>query len=266
MASDPIKVFLEQALVSLSENRPEEAIQILDRIGDEGNNIPDQLSYRGLANAKLGNLSEAEKLLRRAVELDPSQCRHRYVLAVQLRDAGKRKEASEEAQLAAKLDRKFPGLPALFSSLDLEFSSDSRTSMRDRLFAPALAAPKFGKFHAFAALEQNEGLWTLLGWVLVGLSFAAPILVRFHLPFHRPAAGEPNGLPILGNAVLNTDPLSLTIVFMFVTVSLLCAGWIVTDMLDRRSRALWIIPFVPFCCLCGLPGIGQAIYMSLGRK
>ena len=81
-----------------------------------------------------------------------------------------------------------------------------------------------------------------------------------------PAGGEAKGLPILGGMAINSDPLSAFMIFLLVTVAILSALWMVTDMLDRRARVLWIIPFIPFCCLCAMPGVGQGLYMGLGRK
>jgi tetratricopeptide (TPR) repeat protein len=266
MASDPTKTLLDQALSSLQRNQPEEAVQILDRLGSKGEEIPDQLSYRGLAYAKMGRQEEATKLLERAVEVAPSESRHHFTLAIHRRQMGDVEGARSEAQATRKLDPKFPGIEDLYSSIGLDVNAESKPTYRDKLFAPRPQKPLYGQFHAFPSLEQAEKQWTTCGWTLVALTFFSVLLLRVHFPLHQPLAGEGNGLPFLGGMLFNRDFMSVAIVFFYVTIALLSAGWSIVDMLDRRARALWLIPLVPFGCLCGLPGIGQAIYMGLGRR
>jgi hypothetical protein len=265
MASEPIKSLLEQALASLSDNRPQEAIEILDRIGTAGEKNPDQLSYRGLAMAKLGETKDATRLLRAAVQLDPAQSRLNFALAVHLREIGQPAEARKYAETVRTLDPKFPGLTGLLTSLGLETKRDPRLRFREMLYNP-LPTPPDGPVHAFPAIEQGAKLWTTCGWVLVCVSFVGPLMFRFHLPYHLPGPGEARGLSIFGGAVLNVDPLSVVSIFIFITAAILSSFWTIVDMLDRRSKAFWIIPLVPCCCLGGMPGIGQALYMSMGRR
>src|SRR5581483_11579189 len=106
---------------------------------------------------------------------------------------------------------------------------------RESLANP-LPRPPEGPVHAFPAIEQAESAWTIGGWVIVALSFVAPVLIRIHNPLHAPVKGEAAGYPFFGGAVFNVDPLSVFTVFLFVSTTILCAAWTITDMLDRRSR------------------------------
>lgn len=253
------------ALSLLSEDRAAEALEVLDRIGPEGEASAEQLAYRGLALAKLGKSADALRLLRKAVEMAPYDARMNFLLAVQLRESGKDEEARKYAEAARVIDPKFSGLAGLLASLGVEAKVDPGLRLRQRLMNP-LPPPPEGPVHAFPAIEQAEHLWTVSGWFLAVLNFVGIALCWIHVPMHMPAKGQPAGLPALGGLMPNSDPLSVFTIFLLVSVLILCCLWTFVDILDRRAKAVWFVPIIPFCCLGGMPGIALALYMALGRR
>jgi tetratricopeptide (TPR) repeat protein len=267
MAKQSKRDLLNEALSSLQQGSPQKALETLNVAWESNPDDAEVLSMRGIALAQVGRLDEATESFRKSIMLAPKVGQYFYNFAVHLRDLGERKEACEMAATALKLSPNYPGVKTLCDGLGVELERDPSFSIRDLLFKPdpPAYANSGSPMHYIGAISEHEQAWTVIGWVIVALSFVGLIALRLHVQFHMPAAGEPKGVPLLGGALLNGDPLSLGSMLLFIVAGILSMIWTLVDVIDRRSRALWFVPMTLFC-LCGAPGIPQILYMVAGRK
>jgi tetratricopeptide (TPR) repeat protein len=75
-------------------------------------NSPAALSYEGYLKLRMGRAQEGEKMLRRAVEVDPDQIWNRYNFALALWATGNHQEAISQVREVLRLDPSFKSILA----------------------------------------------------------------------------------------------------------------------------------------------------------
>ncbi len=89
---DEARLLLAQ--IRLEDDDPEEAMELLDEVGDELQTHPAYLSTRGAVLMESGRADEAVKVLEEAVAVDPIDPDLRYQLGLTLREAGRERDAT----------------------------------------------------------------------------------------------------------------------------------------------------------------------------
>lgn len=95
-----VPALLALARVYQRTGRPDTALDLYDRLLDIAPDDPRVWNNRGLCLQELGDLTEAESCLRKAVELDPMRALYRNNLAVVLAKLGYEEEAWEQFRQA----------------------------------------------------------------------------------------------------------------------------------------------------------------------
>jgi hypothetical protein len=121
----------------------------------------------------------------------------------------------------------------------------------------------YGRKHLFALLAENQEPWVALGWTIVGLAILAAILMKLYFPLEAPKNPDPKN-PLLGFKPVNSLA-AFGLITFFLTTILASMIWTSLDLIDRRGRALWMIPMM-LCCFLFLPFIPQSLYMYVGRR
>jgi tetratricopeptide (TPR) repeat protein len=233
----------QAATAMAAENRHSEALAHLNVCLRLEPKSGEALLLRGVTYYKLDRALAALDDLQRAVKLLPGDARARSNLAVVLYEIGRLPAAREAAEAALALDPTDP--TALGVRRQLEEDETQGTF-----------------WHQFPWLARHERLWTSVGLLLFALGIAVTVALAVVVPFTPP---DPNQSNPLNASIPKTDSVSLTAIFGWLAVCSVSIVWLVVDMVDRRSRFLWLMPQV-VCGICGAPWVPLGIYLWIGRE
>jgi len=265
MSSERTRQLIEGATAAIQSGKNSDALKLLDEAVELAPDLAEVYGLRGIAFAQIGRAEAATESFRKATMLEPT-AQAFYNLAVHLHNIGDKAEALETVEECLKLDANHQAAKLLLARIagqgaEPQFSADGKP------VEPTMLARKrrygFGRKHLFAVLAENQEAWVALGWTVVGLSILSVLLVKVNFPLVPPAKPDPKDL-LLGYKPINSPGAFATIGF-FVTMILASMIWTSFDLIDRRGRALWMVPMM-ICCFLFLPFIPQSLYMAIGRK
>jgi tetratricopeptide (TPR) repeat protein len=186
---------------------------------------------------RAGHIAEGIRTLADAAALDPEDARIWTNLATARYQKGQPFLAFRDAQRALSIDPE---------------NADAK-----RISDLAEGAPP-----DVAALAEREPFWTRLGWGLVAAGIVVTGLLAKFLPVNLP---NTPGKSTIETSSLKTDPFSQYLVIALVFVGIGSSLWMLLDVLNRRSRLMWLMPNL-ICLMCGAPWGPLALYLFAGRK
>ena len=257
MSNDRSKTLIDSALKALKKANYEQTLTLLDQAAAEDPDNAEIFELQGVAFAKLGKGEAAGHAFKKATVLAPT-AKNFYNYAIHLKEIGEKYKALEAAKQALTLDPKHQNAKILAATL-AERASDLRIGTKDQENSKV----GLGKKHLFRDLSEHQREWVMLGWTIVGLSILATILIKFNFPFTAPVKPDFKNT-MLGYKPMKSPSAFLTIGF-FATMILASMIWTSVDLIDRRGRALWMVPMM-ICCFLFLPFVPQSLYMVAGRK
>lgn len=259
MARDQVQKHLDEGIALLQQGRLARALESLDSAAalDETNGVVQML--RGMALSQMGKLEEATAAFEAGTQLSPEDPKAFYNLGVHLSDLGQKPEALAAAQKAVELSPDYSEALTLVERLGGKVSRPASRS------GGGQGATREGyaltSVHSLAFIEGLGKGWTVVGWVVVGLAMFVGIMRVVHNPLEVPSnVNDPNG-----RIGLKTDPLSMIVVFSYVISVLLSLVFLSLDMIDRRSRFIWILPMFA-CFICGFHAVPLGLYMLTSRR
>jgi len=268
MSSELARQAIDQATAALKAGKNSEALRLLDTAADLFPDDASVLVLRGIAFAQVGRAEPATEFFRKATVLDPS-FETLFDLAVHFHNIGDKADAIEAAQRCLKVDPANPLAQKLLATVQAE-GDQLKFSVQGVLIAGTHLARKrrygYGRKHLFAILAENQEPWVAFGWTIVALSIVAAILMKVNFPFIAPTTVRKEDFKnsFLGYKPAQSFSAFATIAF-FATTILASMIWTSLDLIDRRGRALWMIPMM-LCCFLFLPFIPQAFYIYVGRR
>ena len=197
-----------------------------------------------------------------------------YNLAVHLLNMGDKREALQSVEESLKLDPDHAEAQKLLEKLAGR-PAPTKFNIRDKFIDVAPSTPREGYEklrHVFPFLRYNQGPWKALGWTIIGISIVSVILFKVWPPVQAPAKLDQHDT-FMGFRPLQT-PFAAFEIALFVMMILCSTIWTSMDLIDRRGRALWMVPtmiycflFLPFIPESNLHGIGSAGYrIDVTRK
>ena len=270
MSGQPSLNTIESAREAVSSSKYTEALNLLDELEDSGFVDAELYLLRGISFAQVGKAEAATESLKKAAKANPSVVTF-YNLAVHLSNIGESADALAVAQKCQKLAPESTGVKSLVAAI--ESSSDHVAfSTGGTAIVPTQLSRKrrygFGLKHLFRLLAENQDSWVALCWTVLGLAIVAAIIVKVNFPLVAPAHGGASrsdlNAPFLGYKPQNSMGAFLEIAFFLGTI-LASMIWTSLDLIDRRGRALWMIPMMLGCFLF-LPFLPQSLYMAIGRR
>ena len=265
MPSESSRESILKAAAEIQATRYAEALTLLDKATEVDSDVAELYELQGIAFAQTGRAEAATESFRKAIALDASP-RGFFNLAVHYYNIGESAAAIEAVQKCLGLDADYPEATQLVSHLRGSGPEPQFSVQGQALESTVLSRKRrygFGRKHLFAVLAENQEQWVALGWTIVGLSILSGLLIKFVPPFQPPSQFNSKDI-LAGLKPLPTVSAFGTIAF-FLTMVLASMFWTSLDLIDRRGRALWMIPMM-LCCFTCLPFISQALYMSIGRK
>ena len=261
MSNDRSKPLIDEAIKALKKGDYSESLSILDKAAELNPENSEVYEIRGVAYAKLGRAEAAIESLRKATVLAPT-AKNFYNLAFHLAEMGEQNQSVDMASEALKIDPKHVKSKELIKKLrgtSAPVGKGGQTPtkpLRTTLYG-------FKGKHLFKDIGDHQKEWMALGWTIVGLSVVATILIKFNFPFAAPKTPDFKS-PFLGYKPIRSPMAAGTIGF-FVTMILASMIWTSVDLIDRRGRAIWMVPMM-ICCFLFMPFLPQAFYMFAGRK
>lgn len=256
---------IEAAREALAGAHYSKALQILDDAEEAGESSSNLHLLRGIAFAQTGRAEAATESLQKAAKLDPTIV-PLYNLAVHLANIGEKEDALNLAKRCQKLAPESTGVASLIQSIE-SASDEAAFSAGGTALAPTRLAKKrrygFGRKHLFEVLAVNQRQWVAFGWVVVALAMLAALWVKVDFPLSAPTHANVKN-PFLGYAP-KPGLGSFAEIAFFVFSILASMIWTSVDLIDRRGRALWMIPMMLGCFLF-LPFVPQMLYMAIGRR
>jgi tetratricopeptide (TPR) repeat protein len=265
MSNERSRLLIAEANKAIQEGNYSNALNMLDEAGELDPNDPEIYELRGIAHAQLGLAEAAVESLRKATMLAPT-AKNFYNLAVHLYDIGDKADAHDAVREALRLDPKHLSAKKLLRKIagtggDPQFVSGGKSL--DTTVAATKKLYGFGKKHLFTVFGDHQREWTNLGWTIVGLSVLSTIVIKFNFPFAAPPKPDMKSV-FMGYKPIDSLSAFATIGF-FTTMILASMIWTSIDLIDRRGRALWMVPMM-ICCFLFMPFLPQALYMFAGRK
>ncbi len=268
MSSESVRQLIDQAVAALQSGKHSQALELLDQAVQLAPESAEVYGLRGIAFAQLGRAEAATESLRKATMLEPS-AKSFYNLAVHLLNAGEKIEALESVQEALKLDPNHAEAQQLMIKL-AGTGAVPQFSVEGKAVNPSAAAttprPGYGEEklrHVFPCLAYSQPQWKAFGWTIVGLAAFSVILVKVAFPLQVPAKPDPKDY-LMGYRPIRT-PFAMAEIGFFITMILASMIWTSMDLIDRRGRALWMVPMM-ICCFLWMPFVPQALYMVAGRR
>lgn len=241
MTAPELKELLDAAAARIRGNNPQGALEFLEQA--EGVRNPRLAMLRGIALAQTGKVEQGIASLAEAKRDAATSPNVHYNIGVALYRQGNQAAARNAFETALELDPKYAdpkdGLRVLTGEKSFSLSFDP------------------GSIHRIQALAEGRRPWSAIGWGLVGLLIFWIVLAAIRPPIDAPTG---SGLP------LKQDATSILIVFGGVVLILSTWIWFLVDMIDRRSRVIWLIPMLIGCFLPGTLAIPLALYMAIGRR
>lgn len=234
--SDASSQFTE-VVQAMKEGKHPLAIQRLDALISQYPEDPKLLELRGVAKTNFGNLSGAEKDLRKARELDPKNPKILGNLAVVRHRQGKRIEAVLLAKEALEIDPE-------------DVTAQSVIEVDQNPPGPA------------ADLVNRTELWNRVGIAVILFGIAVTAFLFISPPVTPPSTSGENRFAAMKP---KNDGTSLLVMLGWVCASIGCFTWIALDMIHRKARFTWIVPQA-ICSFCGLPWVPTLVYFMISRK
>jgi tetratricopeptide (TPR) repeat protein len=265
MPSEPTRQLILKAIEAIGSGKYSDALKLLDKADDIESDLPEVYELRGIAFAQTGRAEAATESFRRASTLQPS-AKAFFNLAVHLYNIGEAADSLESVKKCLKLDPNNSEAKQLVARLSGQ-GVDPKFSAAGNVIDPTNLAYKrrygFGRKHLFAALAENQEQWVQTGWAIVVLSIVSALLMKIVSPFHVPA--KFNDHDILGGLKPIAAPYAFATIAFFLTMVLASMIWTSLDLIDRRGKALWMIPMM-LCCFTCAPSVAQSLYMYIGRR
>lgn len=246
MPSNDREVRLKEAVVfSLRADRLDDALRTAQSLAETNGDDPEVHQILGLTHTRLENRDEAGKAFSRAVELAPTEPKHRYNLAIHLRAMGDFEDARLQAEEAVRLYPAYREAQSLIDELD------------GKVVVPS------PRVHLLPWLRGKEEVWDRTAYLVLALGLLLSLLLIFHFP------AAPTGNPVkqgeLPDVGLRQDPLSQFTVFLYVLSSGLTFMWMLADVVDRKKKFTWLVP-VSICGVLGMNVVAMGLYFFAGRK
>lgn len=255
-----VKEFQEHARRSLQGDQPADALRLLTEAREISPTDATTLMLQGIALSRVNQPAAATDAFTAALLITPEDGKLLMNYGVHLYSYGRKEEALIYARRSVEarpdsasgheLVRRIEG------DLGIQSSQDTRPPVVPRSYTYRMGY-EVEPTHTIPALEKIVGLWTGVGWILVGLSVITVGLASF--------AGI--------QALASTDPVqafgaasvypALKGFYLFGIFATVLYG--VVDIIDRRGNGMWLIILVLFPLLC-LGWIGLPLYMTGGRK
>jgi len=246
-------------MAALQAGDPSGALEKADLAVTADASLAEGYQVRGIALTRLHRLEEATPAFRNAADRAPEEAKHFYNLAVNLADRGMTDEAATLAQRAIVVDPRHVAAQVLLGKLtgtEVRAPSESKE-------APTLRAGYGEQLHVLPFMYGMEKAWDGIGYGLVGFAAVVAVLFCVHLPM------GPTGAPVaagqLPDIALRPDTLSIVVVYGYLLSNLLNFMWLLVDVIDRRRKFAWFIPFVP-CGVVGFSVLPLALYVFVGRR
>lgn len=244
MGTSDAQRLAEHAAAVIRGGRPLDALKFVESALEAGSGYAPAHRLKGIIEAKAGKSDAARKSFQAALTLEPRDPCTLYNYALLLARTGDTKKAKEVVDACLSISPAY----ALASELAAEIAAGNLTSDYD----PGLT-------HSIQWIEQAGKRWTVIGWVIVGSATAALASNLIWKPFTVSAGTPP--VPHLA-----TGTLPMILVFLTIVAQLSVFAWMVSDLLDRRGRVIWLIPLMVFSIFGGLGALPMALYLLIGRK
>jgi tetratricopeptide (TPR) repeat protein len=275
------KEFLDQATQSLQGGQFEQALEFAQNALAHAPDSAEAYVLIGIAQSQLSRPHEAVESFQKAIELDPKSPKAHYNLAVHYYGLGQKSDALAAAGKAVECDPSHSGAKDFVQRLESELNIAPRTvpdaaggevPPAPTAFAPP---PPGGAYrqgydspvHSLRWVENMGRTWDIIGWALtivsVLLTFTVlavtfPTIMKFwNEAMSNPGAAKAMKPPDFGTAMRLFE-------FLGYAFRLAMMGWMIVEIIDRRSPWLWILPYV-LCCCCGMQGLVNGIYLLAGR-
>lgn len=265
MPSDRSRQLIQQAIEALGSGKYSDALKVLDEADDQGSDSAEIFELRGIAFAQTGRAEAATESFRKAAMVAPS-ARSYFNLAVHYYNIGEAEDCLETVRKCLKLDPSHTEAMMLVARLSGQ-GNDPQFSAEGKAIDPTAMAYKrrygFGRRHLFAVMAENQEQWIATGWGIIILSIVSALMMKVISPFHVPP--KFNDHDILGGLRPIAAPYAFATIAFFLTMVLASMIWTSLDLIDRRGKALWMIPMM-LCCFTCAPSLAQALYMVIGRR
>ena len=265
MPSERSRQLIDQASQAIRSGKNSEALRLLDQAIDDAPDSAEAYDLRGIAFAQTGRAEAATESFRRACTLEPS-AKSFFNLAVHLFNIGDKVESLETVRRCLELDPESTEANALAAKISGKAGELRFSAMGHSVDPTSLAYKRrygFGRKHLFAVLAENQEQWVALGWVIVGLSVLSALLMKIAPPFQTPS--KFNSHDVLAGLRPIASPAAFANISFFLTMVLASMIWTTLDLIDRRGRALWMVPMM-LCCFTCAPCVSQSLYILIGRR
>jgi|GEM_PF-2395357 len=262
MAGELAKRWVEESTTALQAGRFADALTSAERAAKEAPSLPEPHQLMGIALTRLSRLEEATVAFRKAVEADPRSAKHRYNLAINLRDRGMTAEATVAVRETLDIDPDHQQAKVLRQELTGEPVEESIAQAAKATVAAVregYEAPQ----HVLPFMYGMEKQWLIFGYIFLGVGAVLAVLLLVHFPI------APTGKMIEGGKLPDvaprTDSLSKFIIFLYVVTNISTFMWMLTDIVDLRKKFSWMVPFLA-CGVLGYCALPLALYLVIGRR
>jgi tetratricopeptide (TPR) repeat protein len=213
---------------------------------------------RGIAHAQSGNEEEAVAAFRKALMLQPNEPRYSYNIAVLRFANGDLDGARTAVREARKVDPSFEPGTVL----------EDRIATNDRSSPVNFLIPEEGgdfpelfpeaQDHAIPIMRGLDRPWTMIGWAFVALALVAGAMYLIYRPIGV-------AQKMFAQSPMTKTPGAEATVFVLLVSDILTGLWMLIDIVDRKQRLIWLIPYV-VCCSAGMHAFPQLLYMAMRKK
>ena len=116
--------------------------------------------------------------------------------------------------------------------------------------------------HVLPFMRGMNKPWDAIGYCILGLAVVVALLWIFAKPIAPTGKLMPNSK--LPDVELVKTPLAMLTVFLTIFSDVATFLWILADIVDRRSKYIWLMPLIPFGYF-GLHAIPLGLYHFFGR-
>jgi tetratricopeptide (TPR) repeat protein len=215
-----------------------------------------------IALSNLGNIRDASEAFAAAIQLSPTSAKPRFNAAVHEFNNGNAGQARILANEALSLEPNNEGTKNLIERMGPEpvIGASGVSYPRELMssFEPEYAGIDFVK-------KMGSG-WLAVGWLLSVASLVVMTWSIYNMFAHPSDITSAMNGKISGQAMNSALSKSSIVIMMFdFLFRILSIGWMIIDMIHRRTSFLWLIGHIPCSCV-GLACITQPLYIIFGRK
>ncbi len=229
---------------------------------------------RGISLAQAGSPQAATEAFRQAVTLAPTNGKALHNFAKHLFDTGDRAGALSMVQEAVRVD---PGNAAAQDLLrTLQGADAPAPTVAPPQYPPPGMSPPQAQPHyvppvptvPIHSVRFVEGLGKNWDRILYGLIIVGALVFVLSLSesvrMMTLIMNDPSALSNEELMAANTPAKMLLNILSLVTSLSLCV-WMTTDIADRRTNWVWMVPFV-LCCCCGLHWAVAGTYLVAEKR